>query len=121
MTDDLIARLRANPTLRSTIFEEALRAENARLMKLLSDTNTYYAECIAEREDLKQETAELKRAVKTAVFADSAELKDCKAENAKLQHVLKLALEYWAHRQQRYKNRHPAWVIVARAMMEDAE
>ena len=39
---------------------------------------------------LKQETAELKRAVKTAVFADSAELKDCKAENARLREEIKL-------------------------------
>lgn len=35
-----------------------LEAENARLIKLLSDTNTYYAECIAEREDLRDELAE---------------------------------------------------------------
>jgi hypothetical protein len=28
--------------------------------------------------------------------------------------ALKLALEYWAHRQQRYKNRHPAWVFAAK-------
>jgi hypothetical protein len=27
--------------------------------------------------------------------------------------ALKLGLEYWAHRQQRYKNRHPVWVQAA--------
>lgn len=31
-----------------------------------------------------------------------------------------LALEYWADRQQRYKNRHPAWVRAARAFAEKA-
>lgn len=32
--------------------------------------------------------------------------------------ALKLALEYWSHRQQRYKNRHPAWVAAARAAID---
>lgn len=32
--------------------------------------------------------------------------------------VLNLALEYWAHRQQRYKNRHPVWVQNARAALK---
>ncbi len=35
--------------------------------------------------------------------------------------ALRLALEYWAHRQQRYKNRHPAWVNEARAAIAKAE
>ena len=34
------------------------------------------------------------------------------AENA-----LKLALEYWAHRQQRYRNRCPVWVEAARDVL----
>jgi hypothetical protein len=29
--------------------------------------------------------------------------------------ALDLALEYWAHRQQRYSNRLPVWVVAARA------
>lgn len=33
-----------------------------------------------------------------------------KQQLAKSYHALKLALEYWANRQQRYKNRHPVWV-----------
>ncbi len=36
---------------------------------------------------------------------------------AALREALKLALEYWAHRQQRYKNRHPVWVEAARAAL----
>lgn len=34
--------------------------------------------------------------------------------------ALALGLEYWAHRQQRYKNRHPAWVVAARAALAKA-
>lgn len=35
--------------------------------------------------------------------------------------ALELALEYWAHRQQRYKNRHPVWVQKARAAITKAK
>lgn len=35
-------------------------------------------------------------------------------------HALNLALEYWQHRQQRYKNRVPVWVKEARAAIEKA-
>ena len=31
-----------------------------------------------------------------------------------MRNVIKLALEYWAHRQQRYKNRNPIWVQSAK-------
>lgn len=34
--------------------------------------------------------------------------------------ALKLALEYWAHRQRRYKNRSPVWVQDARAALSKA-
>lgn len=34
--------------------------------------------------------------------------------------ALKLALEYWEHRQQRYRNRHPAWVDAARKVIESS-
>ncbi|WCM21416.1 hypothetical protein NDK50_08190 [Paraburkholderia bryophila] len=34
--------------------------------------------------------------------------------------ALRLALEYWAHCQQRYTNRHPAWVQSARAAIAKA-
>lgn len=35
--------------------------------------------------------------------------------------ALELALEYWAHRQQRYKNRSPVWVEKSRAILEKAK
>lgn len=50
-----------------------------------------------------------------------AALAATEAENARLREALTLALEYWAHRQQRYKNRHPAWVQAARAALSEGE
>jgi hypothetical protein len=41
-----------------------------------------------------------------------------KARIAKLEDALKLGLEYWAHRQQRYKNRSPIWVERAREVLK---
>lgn len=35
--------------------------------------------------------------------------------------ALELGLEYWAHRQQRYRNRHPVWVEKARAAIAKAK
>lgn len=40
------------------------------------------------------------------------------AENERLRAAVVLALEYWKHRQQRYKNRSPAWVQSARRALE---
>lgn len=39
------------------------------------------------------------------------------AEIERLEEALYLALEYWTHRQQRYKNRNPVWVQKARAAL----
>lgn len=39
------------------------------------------------------------------------------AEIARYREALGLALEYWSHRQQRYKNRHPVWVQKALAAL----
>lgn len=58
---------------------------------------------------------------------DSRSALECEA-NARLTAVapdllaaLRLALEYWAHRQQRYKNRHPVWVQDAHAAIAKVE
>lgn len=40
---------------------------------------------------------------------------------AELVEAAKLAMEYWAHRQQRYENRHPAWVTKTRAIIAKIE
>lgn len=53
------------------------------------------------------------------VFANVAEC--IEREHAALREALKLALEYWAHRQQRYKNRSPVWVQDARAILAATE
>ena len=42
------------------------------------------------------------------------------ASAPELLEALKLALEYWRHRQQRYKNRSPVWVQAARAAITKA-
>ena len=42
-------------------------------------------------------------------------------ERPELIAALELALEYWAHRQQRYKNRSPVWVEKSRAILKKAK
>ena len=44
-----------------------------------------------------------------------------KAREAELVEALELALEYWAHRQKRYKNRHPVWVGKAKTSLARAK
>jgi hypothetical protein len=61
--------------------------------------------------------------LQSSLFAAAADaLTTLSAENTRLAERVKvldmaldLALEYWAHKQQRYKNRHPAWVQAAHA------
>ena len=50
----------------------------------------------------------------------SSELRRLHEVNKELLEALKLALEYWRHRQQRYKNRSPVWVQAARAAIKKA-
>ena len=50
----------------------------------------------------------------------AAELRRLHEVNRDLEYSLKLALEYWAHRQQRYKNRHPVWVQEANKALAKA-
>jgi hypothetical protein len=58
--------------------------------------------------------------VANACIAEGANrLRELKARIAKLEDALKLGLEYWAHRQQRYKNRSPVWVELAREALKD--
>ena len=51
----------------------------------------------------------------------TAELRRLHAVNQELLEALKLALEYWRHRQQRYKNRSPVWVQAASAAIATGE
>ena len=53
--------------------------------------------------------------------AAAAELRRLHAVNQELLEALKLALEYWRRRQQRYKNRSPVWVQAARAAIATGE
>lgn len=54
--------------------------------------------------------------IMTLTFAADT-LTQQESEIEALREALKLALEYWAHRQQRYKNRSPVWVKGARAAL----
>ena len=56
----------------------------------------------------------------TAVPAQQAANAQLIAAAPELLEALKLALEYWRHRQQRYKNRSPVWVQAARAAITKA-
>lgn len=51
------------------------------------------------------------------IDALEAQLRAAQAERDALREALTLALEYWADRQQRYKNRSPVWVQTARAAL----
>lgn len=53
-------------------------------------------------------------------YIAAAELYRLHEVNQELLEALKLALEYWRHRQQRYKNRSPVWVQAARAAITKA-
>ena len=53
-------------------------------------------------------------------YIAAAELRRLHEVNQELLEALKLALEYWRHRQQRYKNRSPVWVQAARAAIAKA-
>ena len=61
-----------------------------------------------------------------AVFHDDKRIPGVMADASliaaapELLEALKLALEYWRHRQQRYKNRSPVWVQAARAAITKA-
>lgn len=46
------------------------------------------------------------------------DVRQASCEIDELRAALNLALEYWAHRQQRYKNRHPVWVEAAKAALD---
>lgn len=50
-----------------------------------------------------------------------AERDHLKARVAELESALKLALEYWQHRQQRYKNRFPSWVVAAKEALKEPD
>lgn len=56
-----------------------------------------------------------------ALAAKDAEIAALKARVVELEAGLNLALEYWAHRMRRYKNRSPVWVENARALLSEGK
>ena len=77
-------------------FERAVRRQMSRLLA----ENADYGATI---DHLTRETAE-----------QIGEIVALKEQRDELIGVLHLALEYWAHREQRYKNRSPVWVQKSR-------
>lgn len=57
---------------------------------------------------------------KSALSDTIAKNEDLISTRDELVQAMELALEYWAHRQQRYKNRSPVWVEQARAALANA-
>ena len=57
------------------------------------------------------------------IAAENAALKEenerLEARMAGMESALKLALEYWQHRMQRYKNRSPVWVREAKEALKE--
>lgn len=80
-----------------------VKEQKNKLFNLLEDCNATGVKIIRQRDEMKTQR-------------DKAE-----QQRDKLLDALNLALEYWAHRQQRYKNRHPVWVQNARAIIAEVE
>lgn len=53
---------------------------------------------------------------RTKIIGCDQDLRDAATELEQARHALELALKYWADRQQRYKNRFPAWVQAAKEL-----
>jgi hypothetical protein len=53
---------------------------------------------------------------RTKIIGCDQDLRDAATELEQSRHVLELALKYWADRQQRYKNKYPAWVQAAKEL-----
>ncbi len=99
--------------------------EALRLAKILedhyfySDTNEAAAELRrlhAENEDFRATCDHLTRENAEQI----GEIVALKAQRDELLEALHLALEYWAHREQRYKNRSPVWVQKSREAIAKA-
>ena len=84
-----------------------------------SDTNEAAAELrrlYAENEDFRATIDYLTRENAEQI----GEIVALKAQRDELLEALHLALEYWAHREQRYKNRSPVWVQKSREAIAKA-
>ena len=99
--------------------------EALRLAKILedhyfySDTNEAAAELRrqhAENEDFRATIDHLTRENAEQI----GEIVALKEQRDDLLEALHLALEYWAHREQRYKNRSPVWVQKSREAIAKA-
>ena len=89
----------------SLLVQMAARSAAAELRRLHAENEDYGATC----DHLIRENAE-----------HIGEIVALKEQRDELLEALHLALEYWAHREQRYKNRSPVWVQKSRAAIAKA-
>ena len=113
LTDDDYHDIPVNPDgLDAVVALAAKDAEIARLREALKD---------AENARARKQAADIFIQCSERVQAAEAESTRLKALVEEAESMTKLALEYWAHRQQRYKNRSPVWVEDARAFLAKLE
>ena len=99
--------------------------EALRLAKILED-HYFYADTNEAAAELRRQRAENEdfRATIDYLTRENAEqigeIVALKEQRDELLEALHLALEYWAHREQRYKNRSPVWVQKSRAAIAKA-
>lgn len=76
--------------------------------------DAYYDYCLQELKDKKMwGQADYIESLRTQLAEATRKLEEARKVQGQLVNALNLALEYWRHRQQRYKNRHPVWVEAA--------
>lgn len=109
-----------------------LSPEEARIVALMAE-NAALSQQLAEARAELGETRLVLETQENQFGLLQADFNDCNTERARWQgrtaaaealvaeirEALELALEYWAHKQQRYKNRHPAWVVAAKAALSE--
>ena len=107
--------------------------EALRLADALDAVNTNNADSLLVQMAARSAAAELRRLhtenevirhssgrVGRRLERTSDALMEARAQRDELLAALHLALEYWAHREQRYKNRSPVWVQKSRAAIAKA-
>ena len=70
------------------------------------------------RAELSRTSDEWLKVVRQMTEQDG-EVDRLRARVAKFEYAGELALQYWAVKWQRYKNRHPVWVVTLREALED--
>jgi DNA repair exonuclease SbcCD ATPase subunit len=95
---------------------ESLRTQLAEEIRISNERGQHIEQLEALLHAEKYLLAGLAQELATA----TRKLEEARKVQGQLVNALNLALEYWRHRQQRYKNRHPAWVEAANEAIDQA-